>query len=142
MLDLNLVVAGVEGMLRRLISEDVALDRDLNEHPMIVFADRRQLEQVLMNLAVNAGDAMPRGGRILVRTSQVSVQDSMARELGLRPGPHVLLTFTDTGSGMSEETRSRVFEPFFASPPLRPTGKGFGERRPSCSSKTTNGCAT
>ena len=115
-IDLNAVVAEMDRMLRRLIGEHIEIELDLAADLGRVRADRGQLEQVIANLAVNARDAMQEGGRLVVRTANVELEDSDA-------GPHVQLTFRDTGRGMDEATRSRAFEPFFTT---KDTGKGTG----------------
>jgi CheY-like chemotaxis protein len=113
-LDLNAVVGEMHRMLRRIIGEDIELVTVLEASPATVRADRMQLEQVVMNLAVNAADAMPDGGRLGVATEDAELDALQARALGLPgPGRHVALTVSDTGIGMDAETRSSVFEPFF-----------------------------
>jgi len=113
-LDLNAVVSEMHRMLRRIIGEDIELVTVLEAVPATVRADPMQLEQVVMNLAVNAADAMPDGGRLSVATEDVEVDSLQGRALGLPgPGRYVALTVADTGIGMDAETRSSVFEPFF-----------------------------
>ncbi|HEX6534734.1 MAG TPA: PAS domain-containing protein [Gemmatimonadaceae bacterium] len=112
--DLNLVVGEMERMLTRLIGEDIELVTRL--HPTLgqVRADPSQLEQVVLNLAVNARDAMPHGGVLMLETANVCVEPGGADAmLGITPGPYVVLTVRDTGIGMSPETMSHLFEPFF-----------------------------
>ncbi len=123
-LDLNAVVAGMEPMLGRLIGENI----DLAVIPAVglgrVKADPGQIEQVIVNLAVNARDAMPEGGRLTVETADVELDAAYAsRQLSVPPGPYVVLAVTDNGLGMDEPTRSRVFEPFFTT---KGPGKGTG----------------
>jgi two-component system cell cycle sensor histidine kinase/response regulator CckA len=119
-LDIQLVVAEMEEMLRRLIGEHIELVILLGERPLQIRADRGQIEQVIMNLAVNARDAMPSGGVLTIEVSPVSLSGpSEAR----RTGPHVLLRVTDTGCGMDTATVARVFEPFFTT---KEQGKGTG----------------
>jgi nitrogen-specific signal transduction histidine kinase len=120
--DLNEVVAGVVPMLSRLIGEDVALTTNLAPSPAIVVVDPGQLEQVLVNLAVNARDAMPHGGQLHV---SVGLQKPSQRRRHHLSGPAVLLTVTDTGTGMSKETLSHVFEPFFTTKASHGTGLGL-----------------
>ncbi len=121
-IDLNEVVRGLEGMLGRLIGEDVELVVRPAAEPGFVKADPGQIEQVVMNLAVNARDAMPGGGRLTIETRN----GGGGREAGgeeADPGPHVMLVVTDTGCGMDEETLSNIFEPFFTT---KARGKGTG----------------
>jgi len=123
-LSLNDVVADMDRLLRRLIGEDVELISDLEPALGPVKADPVQLEQVLMNLAVNARDAMSRGGRLTIKTSNVELDlDYVRRHVGLEPGPYVLLSVTDTGRGMGPEVQAHLFEPFFTT---KDKGKGTG----------------
>lgn len=119
-LDLNALLVDLEAMLRRVIGEDIDLSTHLEPGLLRVLADSGQIEQVVMNLAVNARDAMPSGGRLTIETRNVRVGDA---ELAGRPGPHVLLSVADTGSGMDKETLARLFEPFFTT---KPAGRGTG----------------
>jgi PAS domain S-box-containing protein len=121
-LDLNDVVAGIEPMLRRVIGEDIRVMLRPGADLWPVLADPGQLEQVLVNLAVNARDAMNRGGTLTIATRNVRVSDDGDAEL-LEPGDWVRLDVTDTGTGMDEVTRARAFEPFFTT---KPPGKGTG----------------
>jgi two-component system cell cycle sensor histidine kinase/response regulator CckA len=122
--DLNGVVSDVEKMLEPLIGEDVDLLIDLDLGLGRVRADRGQIEQVLMNLLVNARDAMPEGGKITVTTRDADLDEGSAREHpGARPGRYVLLEVADEGVGMDAEVRRHIFEPFFTT---KPTGKGTG----------------
>jgi two-component system NtrC family sensor kinase len=122
--ELNLVVAKVEKFLRRVIGEDIEFKTIPVNSPLPVLADDYQLEQVLMNLATNARDAMPRGGTLTVTTEQVVLNEKFvaAQNFGT-PGPYALITVTDTGCGMDETTRLRIFEPFFTT---KEVGKGTG----------------
>ncbi len=123
-LELNAVVVNMERMLRRLLGEDVALDTSLDSATGAVSADPGQLEQVLLNLAVNARDAMPGGGRLSVGTSRVTLADEhVERRHRLPPGDYACLAVTDTGVGMDEATQAHLFEPFFTT---KEVGKGTG----------------
>jgi len=122
--DLNAVVAGVEAMLRRLIGEDVDLATRLQATAGRVLVDPGQLEQVIVNLAVNARDAMPDGGHLVIETADVELDAGYARtHAGVRPGPYTLLAVSDSGCGMDAETCSHIFEPFFTT---KEPGKGTG----------------
>jgi PAS domain S-box-containing protein len=122
-LDLTEVVQGMEKMLRRIIGEDIELDTELAANGR-VRADPSQLEQVILNLAVNSRDAMPRGGRLAIRTRDVELAEPTARERALMPsGRYVVLQVTDTGMGMDSETQAHAFEPFFTT---KEQGKGTG----------------
>jgi signal transduction histidine kinase/FixJ family two-component response regulator len=112
--DLNAVVADIDRMLRRLIGEDIELVTRLHGELEPIVADPGQIEQVIVNLVVNARDAMPRGGRIELETSNFECIDPVRVESGmLAPGRYVALRVADTGTGMDEETRAQIFEPFF-----------------------------
>ena len=123
--DLNDTLGKMTALLRRLIGDDVELRTNLDRSLRPVRADRSQLEQVVMNLALNARDAMPGGGKIVVSTTNVEVEEAQAKELDLAPGDYVLLAVSDTGVGMDEATRARVFEPFFTTKPGKGTGLGL-----------------
>ena len=123
-LDLNKIVGGMEEMLRRLLGEDIDLAVGLAMGLGKVMADPGQIEQVVMNLAVNARDAMPDGGKLTIETAYVELDDAYSSQhVGMKPGPHVMLSVSDTGCGMDERTRARLFEPFFTT---KQTGKGTG----------------
>jgi signal transduction histidine kinase len=123
-LDLNAVVADLERMLRRLIGEDIRLSTSLGDRIGTVLADPGQLEQVIVNLVVNASDASQKGGTISIATRAVVVDAALAaRHAGLREGHWVRLDIADTGSGMDEATRARIFEPFFTT---KEAGRGTG----------------
>ncbi len=123
-LDLNAVVSNMDKMLRRLIGEDVDLITVLRPGLGTVKVDPGQIEQVIMNLAVNARDAMPEGGRITIETANVDLSAEYASfHAAVQPGPHVMMTVTDTGTGMDDATKQRLFEPFFTTKEL---GKGTG----------------
>lgn len=125
-LDLNAVVADFESILRRLIGEDIELTTEFKAHPATVNADRGQIEQILLNLVVNARDAMPKGGSLAIETSEGNLDENLAESLSdVQPGPQVVLTVRDTGNGMDRETLGRIFEPFFTTKP-KDTGTGLG----------------
>ena len=123
-LDLNRLVQELQPMLERLVGDDVEMRVALEATEAMVLADPNQVEQVIMNLAVNAKDAMPGGGTLLIETANVELDDEYARlNPGVRTGQHVLLAVGDSGIGMDDETRQRIFEPFFTT---KPTGQGTG----------------
>ncbi len=122
--DVNAIVEDMERLLRPLIGENVELVTSLTRQPAHVRADAGQLEQVLMNLVVNAKDAMPNGGRLTVRTQNIIMDEShRGGQQFIRPGTYVMLSVSDTGTGMDKETQSRIFEPFFTT---KEKGKGTG----------------
>jgi PAS domain S-box-containing protein len=122
-LEVNGVVAELDTLLRRVLGEDLRLVTVFGASPGTVELNRSQLEQVVMNLAVNARDAMPGGGKLTVETAEVELAGDAAARLGLAPGAYVVLRFSDTGVGMDPDTRSRIFEPFFTT---KETGRGTG----------------
>jgi len=123
-LDLNEVAANLEKMLRRLIGEDIDLVLKQGADLGRAKADPGQIEQVIMNLAVNARDAMPNGGRLTIETANVELDEEYARtHVSAQPGPHVMLAVADIGCGMDKETLSHMFEPFFTT---KEQGKGTG----------------
>ncbi len=124
-LDLNEIVQGVSRMARRIIGTDVQLRLDLAQVVSQVLADPAQVEQVLLNLIVNARDAMPSGGTITVHTENVRLDGHSPEviQAGINPGNFVLLSVTDDGIGMDQATQARIFEPFFTT---KETGRGTG----------------
>ena len=123
-IDLNALVADMQKMLGRMIGEQIELSTVLSADLGRVMADRGQLEQVVMNLAINARDAMPLGGRISIRTANFDLDAGHERaERGLEAGPYVMLKVEDTGHGMDDDTLSHLFEPFFTT---KTSGKGTG----------------
>jgi signal transduction histidine kinase/CheY-like chemotaxis protein len=122
-LALDILVARAEQMLRRVIGAQIALTTNIPEGIDAVRADASQLEQVVMNLSINARDAMPDGGRLRIELANVAEDDTAHRPTQLAPGPYVRLSVADTGSGMTPETRARIFEPFFTT---KDAGHGTG----------------
>ncbi len=125
-LDLNTVVSDLEKMLRRLIGEDIDLRTVLKSGLLRVYADPGQIEQVIMNLVVNARDAMVDGGKLTLETDDVVLTDEYAKHHpGVKPGPYALLAVSDDGSGMDDETKARLFEPFYTTK-AQDKGTGLG----------------
>ncbi len=123
-LELNKVVGGMEKMLRRLVREDIGFEFRLGPLLGKIEGDRGQIEQVILNLAINAGDAMPEGGTLTIETANVKLDETAAHRIpNGSPGSYVLLTVSDTGTGMDSKTLSQVFEPFFTT---KKKGKGTG----------------
>ncbi|MEK7788489.1 MAG: ATP-binding protein, partial [Planctomycetota bacterium] len=122
--DLNGIIRMVEKLLLRIIGEDIKVETILHEGAIDVFADSGQIEQVLMNLATNARDAMPECGTFTIATEVIDIDDEFIKIHGYgNPGAYALITVTDTGTGMDEATRERIFEPFFTT---KEVGKGTG----------------
>ncbi|OQY31501.1 MAG: hypothetical protein B6243_08465 [Anaerolineaceae bacterium 4572_5.2] len=123
-LSLNMIVADMNKMLQRIIGEHIAMTTDLAPGLRPVKADATQVEQVLMNLAINARDAMPDGGELFIKTANVVIDAQTAKQMiDLAPGNYVTLTVSDTGAGMSSEVKTHLFEPFFTT---KEVGKGTG----------------
>lgn len=123
-IDLNELIDSLLKMLHRLIGESVAIVPRLSSDLWKISADSSQIEQVLLNLTINARDAMPDGGKIFIETSNINLtEDFSTTHLNVAPGPHVVLTVTDTGCGMSPDVQDRLFEPFFTTKAI---GKGTG----------------
>ncbi|MCX6546380.1 MAG: response regulator [Acidobacteria bacterium] len=123
-LDLSKLVADIQGILQRLIGEDIALVVVPAKDVGCVMADSAQIQQVVMNLTVNARDAMPNGGTLTIETRDIVLDEAYAEEHpSVQSGPHVMLAISDTGTGMDEATRARIFEPFFTT---KGPGKGTG----------------
>lgn len=123
-IDMNGVVMNLDKMLRSLISENVELQTHLANNLAAVKADPNQIEQVIMNLAINARDAMPGGGTLSIETGNATLDETYAAQhVSVVPGEYVMLAVSDTGCGMDEETKARIFEPFFTT---KPVGRGTG----------------
>ena len=123
-LNLNAIISDMAQMLRRLIGEDIELQTKLESELHAIRGDQGQIEQVIMNLAVNGRDAMPHGGKLMIETRNVTVEeDGQQRHTSMAPGHYILLTISDTGMGMDAETQAHIFEPFFTT---KTQGKGTG----------------
>jgi len=124
LVDLNDVILNLLSMLRRIIGEHIEIETLLSDDLKVIKADPGQLEQVLMNLCVNARDAMPGGGRLTLKTQNIILDEGFIRQhIGSSAGPHVCLTVSDSGTGMDAQTQMRVFEPFFTT---KEAGRGTG----------------
>ena len=122
--DVNVLVANLDQMLRRLIGEHIEMKTVAAPGPCLVKADVGQIEQVIMNIVINARDAMPKGGRLTIETGHAELDQAFAAEVaGALPGPYVMLAVSDTGEGMDADTKAHIFEPFFTTKGL---GKGTG----------------
>ena len=124
-LDVNELITEMTGMLGRLIGEHIEIALDLAPDLALALADRGQLEQVVMNLVVNARDAMADGGTLTIETADVELESSSLHDQAVVPGHYVMLAIADSGSGMSKETQRRLFEPFFTTKEIG-TGTGLG----------------
>ncbi|NJN94422.1 MAG: hybrid sensor histidine kinase/response regulator [Anaerolineales bacterium] len=123
-MNLNETVARTEKMLRRLIGEDIDLITQFRPDLGEVKADPGQIEQIILNLGVNARDAMPRGGKLIIETANVELDESYTgQHVEMEPGPYVMLVVSDTGVGMDAATKARIFEPFFTT---KDEGQGTG----------------
>ncbi len=122
--NVNTIIANIENLLRRLLSEDIDLNINLTANPVTIMADITQVEQVVLNLVTNARDAMPKGGKLLIETSPVVLDQEFRRAYQFgKPGSYVLISVRDTGSGMDEKTIEKIFEPFFTT---KDVGRGTG----------------
>jgi len=122
--NVNSIITRVEGLLARIIGEDIDLKTELSDKDLIVMADAGQMEQVLMNLAANARDAMPDGGLLTIETEILALDEEYKKTHSYgEPGEYAVISLTDTGLGMDEDTRKRIFEPFFTT---KEVGKGTG----------------
>jgi PAS domain S-box-containing protein len=122
--DVNDIVRNVEKLLRRIIGEDITLSTQLTEKSLVAMADSVQIEQVLMNFATNARDAMPQGGSLRISTQEIDLGEDFVAMHGVgKPGRHALMAVSDTGQGMDERTREKIFDPFFTT---KEPGKGTG----------------
>ena len=123
-LSINTVVASIEKMVRRLIGEDIEVITALDPGLGFVKADQSQIEQIIVNLAVNSRDAMPKGGKLTIETSNLDLEAGHDHgRINVTPGPYVMFAVSDTGEGMNKETQSHIFEPFFTT---KEEGKGSG----------------
>ena len=123
-LGINDCVKGTSKLLKRLLTEDIELKIRLSEKTLVIMGDATQIDQILINLAVNARDAMPMGGTLSIETNMITLDDEFIRMHGYgKPGKHVLLSVSDTGIGMDEATKARIFDPFFTT---KEVGKGTG----------------
>jgi CheY-like chemotaxis protein len=121
--DLNAVVEGTLELLERVIGEQITIVRSLGERVSAILIDPGQLQQVILNLAINARDAMPDGGTLVVRTEEATLDEAYAASVDVPPGRYVVLELTDSGAGIPPETLAHVFEPFFTT---KPDGTGLG----------------
>ncbi|HBJ82384.1 MAG TPA: hybrid sensor histidine kinase/response regulator [Verrucomicrobiales bacterium] len=138
MLDLNVVLRDLEQMLLRLIDENIEMTIMPGAQPGAIMADPGYVGQVLMNLVVNARDAMPSGGKLLITTSKVTLDESHTRaNPGATPGDHMMLSVNDTGTGMTDEVKARLFEAFFTT---KPAGKGTGLGLATCQNIVQQSC--
>jgi two-component system, cell cycle sensor histidine kinase and response regulator CckA len=139
--DLNALVAGMEPMLRRLLGQNIEFLLLVGPDLGHVKVDASQMEQVIVNLATNARDAMPQGGKMVVETANAELDEAAVKNLGVQPGSYVMLAVSDTGVGMDSETRSRLFEPFFTTK-APGKGSGLGLATAYGAIKQADGCVT
>lgn len=125
--DLNAVINDFRSMIQRLIGEDIEISTNLEPDLCLVKADKGQVEQILLNLAVNARDAMPAGGILTIETANVEIDEAYIKKTGdnLQPGLYALITVSDTGNGMTTETQNKIFDPFFTTK-VKGEGTGLG----------------
>jgi two-component system cell cycle sensor histidine kinase/response regulator CckA len=122
--NLNQVIAGMNSLLRRLIGEDIDTVSNISTEPLMIHADRGKIQQIIMNLVVNARDAMPEGGKLTIETTAVDLEENyILNRPETRPGPYAMFAISDSGMGMNQETQARIFEPFFTT---KEKGKGTG----------------
>jgi signal transduction histidine kinase/FixJ family two-component response regulator len=122
-IDLNAIISNTDGYLPRLVKENIVVSTSLGPGLMATVIDPTQLEQILLNLVVNACDAMPEGGKLELETANVVIEEALASQAGVQPGNFIRLSISDTGTGMDAATQARIFEPFFTTKAL---GKGTG----------------
>lgn len=122
--NLNDIIDGMVKIIERVIGEDIVIELDTARPIQYLCADKGQIEQILLNIAVNARDAMPKGGKLFIRTEDVELREEYVKEhAGTAPGRYVALSMSDTGTGMTREVQERIFEPFFTTKEM---GKGTG----------------
>jgi len=122
-IDANEIIRNIEKLLGRIIGEDIVFTINLYREPLTIFADNSQLEQVIVNLATNARDAMPDGGSLSIKTEKFEPNESIVNPISLDAGRYVQISVTDTGKGINSELKERIFEPFFTTKDM---GKGTG----------------
>ena len=123
-MDINETLRRMETLLRRIIREDIELRIETAPGPLTVMADSSQIEQVVLNLTINARDAMPNGGKLIIETAATHLDEAYAScHADVQPGDYIALKVTDTGSGMTPEVKARLFEPYFST---KPDGTGLG----------------
>ncbi len=124
LIDINTIITDMEQMLKRLLGEDIDLQKSLNTKFALVKADQSQIEQIIMNLVVNARDAMPDGGKLIIETSKTELDEDYCQKwIDIQPSKYIVLTISDNGCGMDKDTQAHIFEPFFTT---KEFGKGTG----------------